>query len=157
MARKKREEVEPPSQAATPPSPGDTPEQLPPSDTNGTLPEEVALLSAVAKAAGKAKAVALVGHDPQLTEALAALTKTPPSRLDFRKGADTHERLGPLRVTQAGLLSADAVLRGAIVCFVLAASRFSGFMFSSPMNTRVAPARAAFSTKPGILWQSVST
>jgi 1,4-dihydroxy-2-naphthoate octaprenyltransferase len=41
--------------------------------------------------------------------------------LDFRKGADTHERLGPLRVTQAGLLSADAVLRGAIVCFVLAA------------------------------------
>lgn len=41
--------------------------------------------------------------------------------LDFRKGADTHERLGPLRVTQAGLLTADAVLRGAIVCFVLAA------------------------------------
>ncbi len=41
--------------------------------------------------------------------------------LDFRKGADTHERLGPLRVTQAGLLSADAVLRGAIVCFVVAA------------------------------------
>jgi len=41
--------------------------------------------------------------------------------LDFRKGADTAERLGPLRVTQAGLLSADAVLRGAYVCFVLAA------------------------------------
>jgi len=41
--------------------------------------------------------------------------------LDYRRGADTHERLGPLRVTQAGLLSADAVLRGAIVCFVLAA------------------------------------
>jgi 1,4-dihydroxy-2-naphthoate polyprenyltransferase len=41
--------------------------------------------------------------------------------LDFRKGADTHERLGPLRVTQAGLLSADAVLRGAYVCFALAA------------------------------------
>jgi 1,4-dihydroxy-2-naphthoate octaprenyltransferase len=40
--------------------------------------------------------------------------------LDFRKGADTHERLGPLRVTQAGLLSADAVLRGAYVCFALA-------------------------------------
>jgi len=36
--------------------------------------------------------------------------------LDFRKGADTHERLGPLRVTQAGLLSAEAVLRGAYVC-----------------------------------------
>lgn len=40
--------------------------------------------------------------------------------LDFRKGADTHERLGPLRVTQAGLLSADAVLRGAYVSFALA-------------------------------------
>jgi 1,4-dihydroxy-2-naphthoate octaprenyltransferase len=40
--------------------------------------------------------------------------------LDFRKGADTHERLGPLRVTQAGLLSDDAVLRGAYVCFALA-------------------------------------
>jgi 1,4-dihydroxy-2-naphthoate octaprenyltransferase len=41
--------------------------------------------------------------------------------LDYKKGADTHERLGPLRVTQAGLLSADAVLRGAYVCFALAA------------------------------------
>jgi len=41
--------------------------------------------------------------------------------LDFKKGADTHTRLGPLRVTQAGLLDADAVLRGAYVCFVLAA------------------------------------
>src|SRR5438874_3584072 len=41
--------------------------------------------------------------------------------LDFRKGADTAERLGPLRVTQAGLLGADAVLRGAYVCFALAA------------------------------------
>ena len=30
-------------------------------------------------------------------------------------------------------------------------------MFSSPMNTRVTPARAAFSMKFGILWQSVST
>ncbi|HEX7677793.1 MAG TPA: 1,4-dihydroxy-2-naphthoate polyprenyltransferase [Thermoanaerobaculia bacterium] len=41
--------------------------------------------------------------------------------LDFRKGADTHTRLGPLRVTAAGLLSAEAVLRGAYVCFLLAA------------------------------------
>ena len=37
--------------------------------------------------------------------------------LDFKRGADTHQRLGPVRVTQAGLLSADAVLTGAYVCF----------------------------------------
>jgi 1,4-dihydroxy-2-naphthoate octaprenyltransferase len=41
--------------------------------------------------------------------------------LDFKRGADTAERLGPLRVTQAGLLSATAVLRGAYLCFFLAA------------------------------------
>ena len=41
--------------------------------------------------------------------------------LDFKKGADTSTRLGPLRVTQAGLLGADAVLRGAYICFFLAA------------------------------------
>jgi 1,4-dihydroxy-2-naphthoate octaprenyltransferase len=41
--------------------------------------------------------------------------------LDFKKGADTDGRLGPMRVTQAGLLGADAVLRGAYVCFFLAA------------------------------------
>jgi 1,4-dihydroxy-2-naphthoate octaprenyltransferase len=41
--------------------------------------------------------------------------------LDFKRGADTADRLGPLRVTQAGLLSAKSVLVGAGVCFVLAA------------------------------------
>lgn len=41
--------------------------------------------------------------------------------LDFRKGADTADRLGPLRVTQAGLVSAEAVLRASYVCFLLAA------------------------------------
>lgn len=41
--------------------------------------------------------------------------------LDFKKGADTGERIGPLRVTQAGLLTADAVMRGAYLCFFLAA------------------------------------
>ena len=41
--------------------------------------------------------------------------------LDFERGADTAGRLGPLRVTQAGLLSAKTVLIGAIVCFVIAA------------------------------------
>jgi 1,4-dihydroxy-2-naphthoate octaprenyltransferase len=41
--------------------------------------------------------------------------------LDFKKGADTGERLGPLRVTAAGLLSADTVMQGAWVCLMLAA------------------------------------
>jgi 1,4-dihydroxy-2-naphthoate octaprenyltransferase len=40
---------------------------------------------------------------------------------DFLRGADTARRLGPPRVTQAGLLTARAVLNGAYVCFVLAA------------------------------------
>lgn len=38
--------------------------------------------------------------------------------LDFKKGADTQERLGPLRVTQAGLISADAVMNAAYACLV---------------------------------------
>ena len=50
--------------------------------------------------------------------------------LDFRKGADTHERLGPIRVTQAGLLGYDTVLRGAYLCFVLAG------MFGVPLILR---------------------
>ncbi len=41
--------------------------------------------------------------------------------LDFKKGADTAERLGPIRVTQAGLLSASAVMSGAWMCLVGAA------------------------------------
>ena len=41
--------------------------------------------------------------------------------LDFKKGADTGERLGPIRVTAAGLLSAESVMRGAWICLTLAA------------------------------------
>ncbi|NLG71775.1 MAG: 1,4-dihydroxy-2-naphthoate polyprenyltransferase [Chloroflexi bacterium] len=40
---------------------------------------------------------------------------------DFHKGADTKDRLGPLRVTQAGLLSPREVLLGMWVTFGLAA------------------------------------
>jgi 1,4-dihydroxy-2-naphthoate octaprenyltransferase len=39
---------------------------------------------------------------------------------DFLKGADTHERVGPLRVTQAGLVSPEAVRRAAALMFALA-------------------------------------
>jgi 1,4-dihydroxy-2-naphthoate octaprenyltransferase len=40
---------------------------------------------------------------------------------DFAKGADTAERLGPIRVTQTGLLPARAVWRGAALFFLVAA------------------------------------
>ncbi|KFE70354.1 1,4-dihydroxy-2-naphthoate octaprenyltransferase [Hyalangium minutum] len=39
---------------------------------------------------------------------------------DFKKGADTEERLGPVRVTQSGLISPRTVLASAIGCFGLA-------------------------------------
>lgn len=39
---------------------------------------------------------------------------------DFQRGADTSERLGPTRVTQAGLLSPGMVRTGMWVCFILA-------------------------------------
>ncbi|NWG19960.1 MAG: 1,4-dihydroxy-2-naphthoate polyprenyltransferase [Chloroflexi bacterium] len=40
---------------------------------------------------------------------------------DFHKGADTAERLGPVRVTQAGLLAPATVRQGMIIVFGLAA------------------------------------
>ena len=39
---------------------------------------------------------------------------------DFHRGADTHERLGPTRVTQSGLLAPAAVRNGIVVAFALA-------------------------------------
>src|SRR6218665_2329920 len=39
---------------------------------------------------------------------------------DFKKGADTAERLGPKRVTQSGLISPETVLASALACFGLA-------------------------------------
>lgn len=39
---------------------------------------------------------------------------------DFHRGADRDGRLGPVRVTQSGLLAASAVRRGTVVAFALA-------------------------------------
>ena len=40
--------------------------------------------------------------------------------VDFKKGADTKDRLGPVRVTQSGLITSKRVYRGAALCIVLA-------------------------------------
>src|SRR4051812_6873501 len=40
--------------------------------------------------------------------------------LDFKRGADTEERQGPVRVTQSGLMSPEQVWWGGIICFLLA-------------------------------------
>ncbi len=39
---------------------------------------------------------------------------------DFAKGGDTDQRLGPVRVTQAGILSPEAVFRGMVAALALA-------------------------------------
>lgn len=39
---------------------------------------------------------------------------------DFKKGADTPDRLGPTRVTQAGLISERQILIGMVITFLLA-------------------------------------
>lgn len=42
--------------------------------------------------------------------------------IDHVKGADTAERLGPVRATSAGLLSARAMMAGGTACLILAAT-----------------------------------
>lgn len=39
---------------------------------------------------------------------------------DWKKGSDTHERLGPVRVTSSGLISPDAMIRGMVATAVAA-------------------------------------
>jgi len=48
---------------------------------------------------------------------------------DFQRGTDTPDRLGPLRVTQAGLLTPGQVKIGLVVCFAI--SSFLGIYVAS--------------------------
>ena len=42
--------------------------------------------------------------------------------LDFKKGADTPDRLGPIRVTAAGLIRPQTVMTAAVLCLLAAAA-----------------------------------
>jgi 1,4-dihydroxy-2-naphthoate octaprenyltransferase len=73
--------------------------------------------------------VAMAEGSPRLGPALAALAGALLLQIganfandvfDFEKGADTSERLGPVRAVQAGLLTAKSVRRGMLVVFGLA-------------------------------------
>jgi 1,4-dihydroxy-2-naphthoate octaprenyltransferase len=74
-------------------------------------------------------AAARVGHFVPLTAASALLgalliqvgTNLTNDYFDFKKGADNADRLGPVRVTQQGLIKPGTVLGAAIACFALAA------------------------------------
>jgi 1,4-dihydroxy-2-naphthoate polyprenyltransferase len=72
--------------------------------------------TALAYGAGKGRAL------PALAALIGAVliqigTNLANDYFDFKKGADTGERLGPTRVAQAGLIAPEAVFAGAILCF----------------------------------------
>jgi 1,4-dihydroxy-2-naphthoate polyprenyltransferase len=78
---------------------------------------------------GTAAAVQWVGHLPRLGAFLAALlgsifiqigTNLANDYSDAKRGADTADRLGPVRVTSAGLVTPQRVLRATWVAFAVA-------------------------------------
>ncbi len=87
-----------------------------------TLPAAIApVLIGTAMAYGDGAAVVL----PALAALFGAImiqigTNLANDYYDFIKGADTAERIGPMRLTQAGLISPGAMKRAAFVVFGLA-------------------------------------
>lgn len=104
---------------------------------NRPTPRQAWLLAARPKTLPAAAAPVIVGTAVAISEgvfsagpALAALlgalliqigTNFANDVFDFKKGADTGERLGPMRVTQAGLLTPRQVMAGMWATFGLAA------------------------------------
>jgi len=88
-----------------------------------TLPAAIAPVVVGSAAAAHDGMFDWVGATGALIVALAIQIGTNFSNdaFDFLHGADTAHRLGPPRVTQAGLLTARAVLMGAYLCFGVAA------------------------------------
>ena len=88
-----------------------------------TLPAAVAPVVVGSAAAAHDGRFELIGAAGALIVSLAIQVGTNFSNdaFDFLRGADTARRLGPPRVTQAGLLPARVVLAGAYLCFGLAA------------------------------------
>lgn len=82
----------------------------------------VAVGTAVAYALGSAARLSLYLSVLALVAALAIQIATNffNDVIDFERGADSATRLGPTRVTQAGLIAPQLVVRGALVCLLVA-------------------------------------
>ena len=107
--------------AAALPSPGSPRAWI----TAARLPTLVAAVVPVAVGVGVAMSQRMFSPGPAVAALVGAIliqigTNFANDVFDYEKGADTSERLGPLRTAQAGLLTPTALRRGCALVFVLA-------------------------------------